>query len=328
VAEQENESLGTVLVAGAANLAIALAKLVAGLISSSSAMLSEAAHSAADTVTELLLFTAIRSGSRPPDDRHPLGHGQASYLWALVAAGFTLVVGAGFSILHGWDTIMHGEELTDFLVSYIVLVVSFGIECVSLWRGLRQLRGEARRWGTSPKRLLRLTSDTMLKAVVLEDIAALAGIVLAGGGLAAAQLTGSARWDGVASVLIGLLLLVVAGVLIRNNASLLIGRAVPPSVQDGIRETLLAQPEVEGVIRLVALTIGPGQILVAAKVDFLDETTGAALEVASDQVERRLVERYPEVTQVFLDPTPGSPPESPESPESGSQGGAAGPARP
>src|SRR5262245_22969888 len=207
-------------------------------------MLSEAAHSAADTITELLLFAAIRSGSRPADDRHPLGHGQASYLWALLAAGFTLVVGAGFSIVHGWDTFTHGEELTDFLVSYVVLAISFGIESVSLWRGLAQLRGEARRWETSPKRLLRHTSDTMLKAVVLEDIAALAGIVIAAAGLGLAQLTGSARWDGAASICIGLLLLTVAAVLIRKNASLLIGRAVPSKVQDGIRETMLAQPEV------------------------------------------------------------------------------------
>jgi cation diffusion facilitator family transporter len=314
--ERENESLGTVLVAGAANLAIALAKLAAGLISSSSAMLSEAAHSFADTVTELLLYTAIRSGARPADEAHPLGHGSASYLWALLAAGFTLVMGAGFSIVHGWDTIVHGEELTDFPISYIVLAVSFAIESVSLWRGLSQLRGQARRWGTSPKRLLRLTSDTMLKAVVLEDIAALAGLVIAAAGLGLTQLTGSARWDGAASVGIGLLLLAVAVILIRNNASLLIGRAVSPAVQDGIRETMLAQPEVEGVVRLVALTLGPGQIMVAAKVDFVDETTGAALEIASDQVERSLVARFPEITQVFLDPTPGS------------RGSAAGPAHP
>ncbi|ETK36678.1 cation diffusion facilitator family transporter [Microbispora sp. ATCC PTA-5024] len=307
-ADEGGESVGTVVVAGAANLLIALAKLVAGLLSSSSAMLSEAAHSAADTATEVLLFTAIRQGGRPADRRHPLGHGRASYLWAIVAACFTLVVGAGFSLTHGWQTIVHGEELGDILVSYIVLAVSFAIESVSLWKGLSQLRGEARRWRVSSRDLLARTSDTMLKAVVLEDVAALAGIAVAALGLVLSQLTGSAVWDGAASIVIGLLLLGVALSLIRTNASLLIGQAAPKILEEEILAELNGQPEVEGVVDLVTVMMGPGQVMVAAKIDFLDETTGERLELASDQVERRLTERFPEIKQVFLDPTPGRSP--------------------
>ncbi|GAA4556324.1 cation diffusion facilitator family transporter [Planotetraspora kaengkrachanensis] len=305
---ESSESLGTVVVAGAANLAIALAKLVAGLISSSASMLSEAAHSAADTVTEVLLFTAIRHGERPADRRHPLGHGRASYLWAIIAACFTLVVGAGFSLTHGWHTITHGEELGNLTVSYIVLVVSFAIESVSLWRGLSQLRAEAGRQRISARRLLSRTADTMLKAVVLEDIAALAGIVIAGVGLALSQVTGSATWDGVGSIAIGLLLLGVALTLIRTNASLLIGQAASSGLEEEIRAVLVAQPEVEGVVDLVTVVMGPNQIMVAAKVDFLDETTGERLELASDRVERCLTDRFPAIKQVFLDPTPGRSP--------------------
>ncbi|GAA4598721.1 cation diffusion facilitator family transporter [Planotetraspora phitsanulokensis] len=304
-AGENSESLGTVVIAGAANLAIALAKLVAGLISSSASMLSEAAHSAADTVTEVLLFTAIRHGERPADRRHPLGHGRASYLWAIIAACFTLVVGAGFSLTHGWHTISHGEELGGVAVSYIVLVVSFAIESVSLWRGLSQLRTEAGRQQISARRLLSRTADTMLKAVVLEDIAALAGLVIAGLGLALSQITGSAVWDGVGSMAIGLLLLGVALTLIWTNASLLIGQAAPSGLEDEIRAVLVAQPEVEGVVDLVTVVMGPNQIMVAAKVDFLDETTGERLELASDRVERCLTDRFPAIKQVFLDPTPG-----------------------
>ncbi|GAA0392825.1 cation diffusion facilitator family transporter [Microbispora corallina] len=307
-ADEGGESVGTVVVAGAANLLIALAKLVAGLLSSSSAMLSEAAHSAADTATEVLLFTAIRQGERPADRRHPLGHGRASYLWAIVAACFTLVVGAGFSLTHGWQTIVHGEELGDILVSYIVLAVSFAIESVSLWKGLSQLRGEARRWQVSSRDLLARTSDTMLKAVVLEDVAALAGIAVAALGLVLSQLTGSAAWDGAASIVIGLLLLGVALSLIRTNASLLIGQAAPKILEEEILAELNGQPEVEGVVDLVTVMMGPGQVMVAAKIDFMDETTGERLELASDQVERRLTERFPEIKQVFLDPTPGRSP--------------------
>ncbi|WP_147942131.1 cation diffusion facilitator family transporter [Microbispora sp. CSR-4] len=306
MADSENgESLGTVVVAGAANLAIALAKLVAGLMSSSSAMLSEAAHSAADTATEVVLFAAIRHGERPADSRHPLGHGRAAYLWAIVAACFTLVVGAGFSLTHGWHTITEGESLGDVGVSYVVLGVSFAIESLSLGKALRQLRGEARRWRVSPGRLLRRTSDTVLKAVVLEDSAALLGIATAGVGLLLSRLTGSAVWDGAASIVIGLLLLGVALSLIRTNASLLIGQAAPYGLQEEIRGELAAQPEVEAVVELVTVMMGPGQVMVAAKVDFRDETSGQRLELASDQVERRLTERFPEIRQVFLDPTPG-----------------------
>jgi cation diffusion facilitator family transporter len=302
---ENSESLGTVVVAGAANLAIALAKLVAGLISSSASMLSEAAHSAADTVTEVLLFAAIRHGERPADRRHPLGHGRASYLWAIIAASFTLVVGAGFSLTHGWHTISHGEELGEVWVSYVVLAVSFVIESVSLWRGLSQLRTEAGRQQVSSSRLLSRTSDTMLKAVVLEDIAALAGIVIAGLGLALSSLTGTAFWDGAASIAIGLLLLAVALVLIKTNASLLIGQSASTALEDEIRAMLVAQPEVEGVVELVTVVMGPGQVMVAAKIDFLDETNGGRLEKASDRVEMCLTERFPEIKQVFLDPTPG-----------------------
>lgn len=302
--EKSGESTATVLVAGAANLAIAVAKLVAGLISGSAAMLSEAAHSAADTVTEVLLLVALRRGEKPADRRHPFGYGKAGFFWALMAAGATLVGGAGFSITHGIHTIVHGEDLSDLTLSYVVLAVSFAIESVSFFKALSQLRGEARRWGVSPLRLVRRTSDTALKAVMFEDTAALIGLVIAALGLLGSQLTGSALWDGVASVAIGVLLLVVALILISSNVSLLIGQAVPATVEAEIRATLQAQPEVEGVVELLTMILGPGQMMVAAKVDFVDEATAAGLEIACDQLDRRLREKFPGISQVFLDPTP------------------------
>ncbi len=297
------DSLLTVVVAGGANLAIAVAKLVAGLLGGSASMLSEAAHSAADTVTEVLLFTAIKRGEKPADRGHPLGYGNAAFLWALIAACFTLVVGAGFSITHGFHTVFDGEELSDFTLSYIVLGVSFVLEGVSMFQGLRQLRKSATRWETRPFALLKRTSDTMLKAVVLEDSAALAGIVIAGLGLGMTQLTGNTVWDGVGSVLIGLLLLFVAITLIRANASLLLNRSASPVVERRIREHLEVLPEVERIVELLTVLIGPNRILVAARIDFVDEATGAALEAASARVERTLRGEFPEIREVFLDPT-------------------------
>ncbi|MET9240447.1 cation diffusion facilitator family transporter [Nonomuraea sp. NPDC003709] len=298
------ESLSTVLVAGAANLTIAVAKLFAGLLSGSAAMLSEAAHSAADTVTELLLLVAVRRAGRPPDRRHPFGHGKSGFFWAMMAAVATLVGGAGFSITHGLHVIEKGEELTNLTPSYIVLAVAFAVEAVSFTKALTQLRRQAARHELDPVRLVRITSDTPLKAVLFEDAAALVGLVIAAAGLAGSQLMGSALWDGLASVGIGLLLLVVALILIRSNISLLIGQAAPAHVEEGIQAELTAQPEVEEVVELLTMMIGPGSILVAAKIDFVDVASAAGVEIACDEVERRLRERFSGISQVFLDPTP------------------------
>ncbi|MEV4894851.1 cation diffusion facilitator family transporter [Nonomuraea sp. NPDC055795] len=304
MAEGAGESFWTVLVAGLANLAIAVAKLVAGLISGSAAMLSEAAHSAADTVTEVLLLVAVRQTGKPADRRHPFGYGKAGFFWAMTAAVATLVGGAGFSITHGAHTIVHGESLGDFTLSYVVLGVSFVIEGVSFLKGLSQARREARRWGIGPVRLVARTSDTALKAVMLEDAAALAGLVIAAGGLLGSQLSGSALWDGAASVAIGVLLLVVALALIAANVSLLIGQAAPRPVETEIRALLLAQPEVADVVELLTMYLGPGRLLVAAKIDFDDAASAAGVEIACDQVDRRLCAHVPTISQVFLDPTP------------------------
>jgi cation diffusion facilitator family transporter len=304
MADKSGESLGTVLVAGGANLAIAVAKLIAGLIGGSAAMLSEAAHSGADTVTELLLLVSVRRGGRPPDRRHPFGHGKAGFFWAMMAAVATLVGGAGFSITHGVHEIAHGEELSNLLPSYIVLAASFLIEGLSFTRAFTQLRGEARKYDVSPFKLVSITSDTALKAVVYEDAAALVGLVIAALGLAGSQVTGSSFWDGAASVAIGLLLLVIAVTLIQSNLSLLVGQAAPPAIETEIRAVLDAQPEVQSVVELLTMMIGPGSVLVAAKIDFRDEATVAGVEIACDEVDRRLRDHIASISQVFLDPTP------------------------
>src|SRR5439155_8913444 len=135
------ESTGTVIVAGLVNLAIAAAKFVGGMISHSSAMMSEAAHSLADTITEVLLFVALKRGNKPADDRHPFGYGRETYFWAFLASLCTFVLGAGFSIWQGISTIIHGGEMGDPLVSYIVLGIAFVLEGSSLLKAVRQVRG-------------------------------------------------------------------------------------------------------------------------------------------------------------------------------------------
>jgi cation diffusion facilitator family transporter len=304
-AEEASESVGTVVVAGLANLAIAAAKLVAGMLSGSAAMLSEAAHSLADTVTEVFLFVALRRGTKEADEEHPFGYGKESFVWAFIAALFTFVGGAGFSIYHGVTTIISGEHSGQYLVSYIVLAVSFVAEGVSFLKARRQVTSESRRWNITRRRFLQLTPDTTVKAVYFEDSAALIGLILAAAGIALSQLTGAELWDGLASIAIGLLLLVVATVLARANVSLLVGRAVPRRMHNQIADDLTGIPVVTAVPTLLTMQLGPGAILVAAKVDFHDDVSGAAIEEASDEAERRLRSRYPEIRYVFLDPTRG-----------------------
>jgi cation diffusion facilitator family transporter len=301
----DDESAGTVILAGAANLAIAIAKLIGGLISHSSAMMSEAAHSFADTVTEVLLFIALKRGNRPADDRHPFGYGRETYFWAFLAALCTFGVGAGFSIYQGVTTIIAREPEGSPTVSYIILAVSFLLEGASFLKALRQVRGAAEERGISARQYLRHTTDTTVKAVTFEDSAALVGLVLAALGLFLEQITGDPLWDGIAAILIGLLLIVVAGSLARANVSLLIGQSVPGTTRQELTDELAAIDQVDDVPFLLTTVIGPGQLLVAAKVDFADGATVADIERASDEAERRLVARHPGVRYVFLDPTPG-----------------------
>jgi cation diffusion facilitator family transporter len=308
VSEPERpESTGTVIVAGLANLAIAVAKAVAGVLSGSAAVLAEAAHSVADTLTEVLLFVALRRGSRPADEDHPFGHGKSAYLWALLAATGTLVLGAGFAVSQGIRTIMAGsQEQGHYTVAYVVLAISFVLEGTSLLRAVRQLRRGAARYRVTVLRFLRRTPDTTVKAVTAEDSAALVGLVLAALGLGLTQLTGSPIPDGVASILIGVLLAVVAMLLVRTNVSLIVGQSPSARLRDGIREEIESLSDVTRVLEVMAMFLGPESLLVAARVDFA-ETSVTGLAASADEAERRLRARYPVITHVFLDPTPRPP---------------------
>ncbi|MFG3268544.1 cation diffusion facilitator family transporter [Streptomyces bobili] len=294
----------TVIVATATNFGVALAKAVAGVLSGSSAMLSEAGHSIADTITEILLLTALKRSKKPADEDHPLGYGPERYIWALLASVATFVGGGVFALYDGIHALAHGKSPGNPLISYIVLGATFGLESFSLYTGLKQASGRAKHFRVPILRYLRHTPDTAVKAVVMEDAAALTGLVLAALGLLGGQLTGSGVWDGIASLLIGVLLVLVALVLGRANAELLIGRALPPSARDAVRRELMAVRHIEGVLELTTVVQGPGEILIAAKVDFRDTSTSDQIERACEEAESRLRTLFPDVKRVYLDPTP------------------------
>lgn len=302
----EGESRRTVLLAGAANLLIAVAKLVAGLLSGSSAMLAEAAHSFGDTLNQAFLLTALRRSQRPADRDHPFGYGKARYFWSLLAAVGIFVLGAGFAAYQGISTLVHPGETGSPRLSLIVLGVAFVFEGTSFVRALWQLRTEASSSEVGVVSHLLRDADPTLRAVVWEDGAALVGLVLAAASLILVERTGSHVWDAVASLAIAVLLVLVAIGLGRQNAEYLIGKAVSPELQQGIVDIIKGTDGVDGVIELLTMRLAPDQVLVAARVDLTSEFSPEELEEAADEVERRIREKFPEVQHVFLDPTPGS----------------------
>ena len=284
--QPENASLRTVVVAVAANLLIAVAKGVAALLTGSAAMLAETAHSVADTVNEVLLYVGVRSGARPANQRHPFAYGKAGYIWSLLAAVGIFVVGGLFAIAVGVQTLLHPEPVTNVAVGVAVLLVSAGLEAMSWRTAHRQLRAEAAARNLDLGEYLVTSSDPTPAAVFLEDSASLVGIALALAALVLHILTGSALWDGAASLLIGLLLIAVAVVLMRRNLALLIDESAPADIGKRLHQAVAREPWVAEVTELTAVYIGPRHLLVLAHVVPVD---GADLAPNIGRLRRRLL---------------------------------------
>jgi cation diffusion facilitator family transporter len=299
------ESTLTVLVALGANAGIAVLKFVAGVLTGSAAMFAEAAHSVADTATEGLLLTALRRSDREPDRQHPFGYGKERFFWALIAAVSIFVSGAVFAAYEGIRTML-GEEQAQTLawVAYSVLAVSFVLEGISFLQAVRQVRNEARRDEMTPAEWLRATDDPTVKTVFFEDSAALIGLLLAFAGVGLHQLTGSAVWDGLASLLIAVLLTAVAYILGRTNKGLLIGRQADRRTVYELRDALAARAEVEQVVDLLTMMIGTDRILLCARLDFDDALDAAALERTCAAIDAEMRDRFPELQDIFLEPVP------------------------
>ena len=301
-----SESRKTILAALGANLAIAIAKLAAGMIGHSAAMLAEAAHSIADTMNQVFLLVSLSLGDRKPDEEHPFGYGKERFFWALLAAVFIFVSGAAFSLFEGVRTILGsgvGEE-TAFLISYVVLAFSLLAEGGSLLRAIAQVRGEARVAGKPLALYLRHSNDPTVRTVLFEDSAAVTGVVLALVGVGLHDLTGDRGWEGAASIAIGVLLVFVAYTLGRDTKHLLIGEAARPEQRQLLRSTIERHPEVEEVLELLTMYLGPTAMLVAVRLDLRDDLTARDVEELSNRIDHELREADSDVTQVFLDATP------------------------
>ncbi|HEY6015899.1 MAG TPA: cation diffusion facilitator family transporter, partial [Gaiellaceae bacterium] len=302
--DQRGESRKTVLVAISANAAIAAAKGVGGLLSGSSALLAEAAHSAADACNQGLMLLSLHRSERAPDEEHPFGYGKERFFWVLLAAIFIFLAGGIFGIAEGLFRILAGAaEKGGYAVTYGVLGFALLAEGTSFARALRQTRRGAREARLPFAAYIRASKEPAAKTVVSEDAADVAGILIAFAGTAAAQLTGNELWDGVAAVAIGLLLCVVGWALARDAKGLLIGEPARHEERQRLRRTILEHGAVEDVLDLRTMYLGPQSLLVVARVDLRDELDGAAVERAAAEIDEALREELPDVTEVFLDPT-------------------------
>jgi cation diffusion facilitator family transporter len=296
------ETRRTVIVAGAANLLVGLAKLVAGILSGSSAMLAESAHSAADTLDQVFLLASLRQANRPASRDHPFGHGQERYFWSLLAAFGIFIAGAGFSVFEGILALTRSQSESP-LIAYAALAIAFVAEGISFARALWQVRGEARRRHEEVLHHVETSPDITVKVALFEDSAAMVGLVLAGLGVGLRQLTGSPVWDGGASIAIGVLLVVVAVKLGMDSKELLIGRAASTEVEGLIREEIESRPGVDALLGLQTMHMGPDAIIVAARVALNDELGADQTEDLADEIDRSLAEKLPLRSHVFIDPT-------------------------
>ena len=296
----------TVAVALLANIGVAIAKVIAAVLTASTAMTAEASHACADVGNQLLLVVAQRRSTRLADQRRPFGYGREAYFWALLASVVVFVAGAVFSFREGIAELLHPVPLESFTVVYIVLAVSVALDSTSLLQSVRQLRREARAQSRDFLDQLMLTSDPTVRAVFAEDAAAIAGDLVAFAGIALHQRTGSSSPEGWAATIIGVLLVGVGLQLARRNRDFLLGEQAPPAAKKRIRETIAAFPGITAVEELLVTFIGPRQVWVLCRVDIDDALHGDQVESLVRELDRSLRTQSAYVHRVDIVPTGGT----------------------
>jgi cation diffusion facilitator family transporter len=297
-------STRTLVVALAANLGIAASKFVAAAITGSSAMLTEGVHSVVDSTNQLLLMWGRRAAKRPPDKLHPFGYGRELYFWSFVVAVLVFSLGAGVSIYEGILHIAHPEAAVDPVIAYAVLIVAFLLEGWSTLEAFADFRKS--KGSLSWFQAVRQSKDPPAFIVLLENGAAMAGILAAALGLLLSQLTGDPFFDGAASVVIGVILALTAALLAYESKGLLIGEAADPVLVENLRRLACDQAGVVGVGHVLTVHSSPDQITVMMNVDFRDDLPAGDVERIVCQVENEARERWPQVRRLFVRPMQGA----------------------
>jgi cation diffusion facilitator family transporter len=289
-----------ILAALSANLGIAITKFVAFLISGATSMLAESVHSLADSGNQVLLLVGGKRSRRAADEEHPFGYGRERYVYAFMVAIVLFSVGGVFSIYEGVHKIEHPEPLTAAWLPIAVLVIAIALESMSLRTALRE--SAPQRQGISLLQFIRRAKAPELPVVVLEDIAALAGLVLALIGVVATAFTGNGVYDGVGTVAIGVLLVIVAFILGIEVKSLLIGESASNATSAEIRAAIETAPGVQRIIHMRTLHLGPEELMVGVKIAVAADASAQAVATLIDDVEVRIRASVPTARVIYIEP--------------------------
>lgn len=302
MSSSSNESGGSVVAifwALGANAGIAAAKFAAAIYTGSGAMLAEAIHSLADCANQLLLLIGLRQAKDGVSEVHPLGTGRVVYFYAMMVALMLFMLGGAFSVYEGIGRLRHPEEVHDPVVALVVLGISVALESLSL-RGamkvIRKTKGERTLW-----RWFRETRQSEMLVVAGEDIAALAGLSLAFVAVLASYATGNPLYDALGSIAVGVLLMIVAALVMREVKSMIVGESAEPAMRTEIRRHIQERPEVVSVISLITLQWGES-IVVAVQAEMAPQPDASALVDAINVVEDSIQTRWPAIRWVFFEP--------------------------
>jgi len=282
------------------NLLVASTKIAAAVWTGSSAMMSEAIHSVVDTSNELLLLYGFRRASRPPDRLHPLGYGRELYFWSFIVALLLFALGAGVALYEGVMHVLDPAPIENPTVSFVVLGLSFIFEAGSLWVAVRNFRAAAPHLGYVEA--FKRSKDPPAFMVVFEDSAALIGIAIAAAATAAAVLRDEPVWDGIGSILIGILLAATSMVLARESKSLLIGEPADPELARSVLEIARASKGVLSANGLLTVQLSPRQVVAALSIEFADDKRADDIEQAVIAIETEIRHRFPVVAALFVKP--------------------------
>lgn len=283
----------------AGNTLIAITKFAAAFVTGSSAMLSEGIHSLVDTGNQGLMLYGIARSKRPADDEFPFGHGKEVYFWSFVVAMLIFALGGGVSIYEGIKHLSHPAPMENLLVNYVVLGFALLFEGGAWLFAFREFTRAKGKWGYMEA--IARAKDPSIFVVLFEDTAATLGLMVAFSGITLSQLTGNLIYDGIASLIIGLILVGTAIWLAYETKGLLIGESANRSVVEGIRRVVGAQALVQHVNEVLTMHMGPDYILVNLSVDFADRSTADQIETAIGEMDRSIKQRFPQVKRIFIE---------------------------
>lgn len=294
-----SSSKKVIFAALAGNTLIAITKFVASAFTGSSAMLSEGIHSLVDTGNQGLLLYGMKQAAKPPSAEFPFGHGKELYFWSFVVAILVFALGAGVSLYGGIKHIIHPVNIEDPIINYIVLGLAIIFEGAAFFFALKefkQVKGQL-----SYFEAVRQGKDPSIFVVLFEDGAALLGLFVALIGIWLAQVTGNAVFDGIASVVIGLILAVTATLLARETKGLLIGESADPAIVKAIHEMVDELEPIEKTNEVLTMHMGPDYILVNVSADFAPEASSDDVEGSIAELDKRIKARFPTVKRIFVE---------------------------